>query len=444
MCDTFVANKNFTRSGNIIFGKNSDREPNEAQALVRFAAKKYKEKTLKTTFIEIPQAKESYEVILSKPFHMWGAEMGANQHGLVIGNEAVFTKIKPEKKNNGLTGMDMLRLALERKKTAEAALELITELTEQYGQDACGGYKDKNMFYSNSYIITDKKDAWVLETAGKQWAAVKVKDFYSISNGLTIGKEYDLSSKDLIHFAEKNNFIKKGVDFDFARDYSDWFFTTFSMCKRRAKTTLMRGKERQNTFGVADAMEILRTHNISDSNFAPNKASMGSVCMHSTGFVTPSQTCGSLVAELREKQPSTFWFTGTAAPCTSLFKPFYIPGKNITPEEFLAPGEFPDSSLWWRHEKLHRKTLVDYKNAASLYFAERNRIEAAFIKHESDLFKKKNFGKLDKFSSECLQTHFDKIAEWTEKLEKANLKSNFSPFYKFHRKRQNSMVNINA
>jgi dipeptidase len=175
MCDTFVATPDFTSNGKMLFGKNSDREPNEAQSIVRYPASRPKEKRLKVTHIEIPQSNETFEIILSKPFQMWGAEMGANEHGLTIGNEAIFSKIKFAKLNKGLTGMDMLRLALERTKSAETALELITSLVEEYGQDACAGYEDKNFYYFSSYIIADAKDAWLLETAGEQWAAKKLK-----------------------------------------------------------------------------------------------------------------------------------------------------------------------------------------------------------------------------------------------------------------------------
>ena len=52
----------------------------------------------------------THAVILSKPAWMWGAEMGANEHGVCIGNEAVWTKLNgPEDEKEKLLGMDLLR-----------------------------------------------------------------------------------------------------------------------------------------------------------------------------------------------------------------------------------------------------------------------------------------------------------------------------------------------
>ena len=49
-------------------------------------------------------------MILSKPSWMWGAEMGANEHGVCIGNEAVWTKALDENdKTEKLLGMDLVR-----------------------------------------------------------------------------------------------------------------------------------------------------------------------------------------------------------------------------------------------------------------------------------------------------------------------------------------------
>ena len=62
------------------------------------------------TYIEIPQAPKTQTVILSKPAWMWGAEMGANEPGVCIGNEAVWTQLADETDlTERLLGMDFVR-----------------------------------------------------------------------------------------------------------------------------------------------------------------------------------------------------------------------------------------------------------------------------------------------------------------------------------------------
>jgi dipeptidase len=108
MCDTIVALGSATEEGFTLFGKNSDREPDEAQNILIFPRKKYKPNdTVQCAYLTIPQVSETARVLLCQPFWMFGAEMGANEHGVVIGNEAIFTREKPNK--IGLTGMDLIR-----------------------------------------------------------------------------------------------------------------------------------------------------------------------------------------------------------------------------------------------------------------------------------------------------------------------------------------------
>jgi dipeptidase len=100
--------------------------------------------------------------------------------------------------------------------------------------------------------------------------------------------------------------------------------------------------------------------------------------MHSGfGPVRISQTTGSLVSHLHPQHPTHF-VTGTAAPCTSIFKPVWLdtPLPGMGPE---PSGVYDASALFWRHEVLHRKMLLDYSRLISLYKDERDALEKGFV-----------------------------------------------------------------
>lgn len=381
MCDTFVALGGATADGAVIFGKNSDREPNEAQALEYHApAEHSRGEGLRCTYLTIPQVRATHGVLLSRPFWMWGAEMGANDRGVVIGNEAVWTKM-PLNKGKGLTGMDLLRLALERGRNAEAALEVIIQLLADFGQGGICGYEDKKMAYHNSFIIADPEEAWVLETAGPLWAAKRVKGYYSISNGLTIGGEMDRRHPDLISHARKKGWVGKGKDFHFARAYSDWFYTRFSASSIRRHRSLCLLEERAGGLDIRSALQVLRDHGAGSASYRPDGHWLGSrICAHAGNSLTrhATQTVGSMVAHLKP-QEQVYWVTGTAAPCTGIFKPVWMQGK-VLPGMGAAPGgKYDSASLWWHHERLHRLVLQDYEDRLAAYRKERDELESAFI-----------------------------------------------------------------
>ncbi|MEA3470358.1 MAG: peptidase U34, partial [Thermodesulfobacteriota bacterium] len=79
MCDTIVATQDATAEGVTIFGKNSDREPNEAHHILSIPSSSHRKGSrLSCTYIDIPQAEHTFAVLLAKPFWIWGAEMGVN------------------------------------------------------------------------------------------------------------------------------------------------------------------------------------------------------------------------------------------------------------------------------------------------------------------------------------------------------------------------------
>ncbi|MCZ2095404.1 MAG: C69 family dipeptidase [Anaerolineae bacterium] len=376
MCDTLVALGSATADGITLFAKNSDREPNEAHHLLRVPRAHHPAgSTVTCTYLTIPQARTTYEVLLAKPFWIWGAEMGANEHGVAIGNEAVFTRV-PYEKQAGLLGMDLLRLGLERARTAREALDVITGLLAEYSQGGNSGFRHK-FYYHNSFLIADPRDAWVLETAGRHWAAEQVRDVRAISNGLTIGTRWDLASDDLVSYAVERGWCRGRDDFHFANCYSDTLYTRLSACRYRRATTEQALRSQIGALTVPAMIAALRSHGAAPYNPAAGLTG-AEVCMHAAfGPVRASQTVGSMVSSLAP-DVQTHFVTGTAAPCTSVFKPVWL-GADLDLFGPIPDGRYDEATLFWRHEALHRATLRNYPALAPLYQPERDALEQRII-----------------------------------------------------------------
>jgi len=440
-CDTMVATSDVTADGVTIFAKNSDREPNEAHQVIYVPAADHPPDTnVRCTYIEVPQVSHTYAVLLAKPFWIWGAEMGVNEYGLAIGNEAVFTK-EPYDKKGGLTGMDLLRLALERARTAIEAVNVITDLLDKYGQGGNCGFQHR-FYYHNSFLIADPREAWVLETAGSHWAAKKVKGIYTISNGLTITDEWDLASPDLVRYAVRKGWCKSQREFDFARCYSDFLYTKFSDCRKRRKRSMDLLMKRQNVITVRTMTEILRDHGEdADGNWRPDRGLTGTnICMHAGfGPIRGSQTTGSLICHLHPKHPTCF-FTGTAAPCTSIFKPVWLD----TPLPSMGPkptGIYDPSTLFWRHEELHRTVLKDYEHRVELFQSERDILEERFIAQALDLADG-DVSTRTAFVRKCYDEAVEAELEWLDLVKSAGIKRRLNPLYRLAWKTYNRKAGI--
>jgi len=438
MCDTFIALSPVTDDSAVIFGKNSDREPNEAQILeYRPARVVSAPRMVECTYHAIPQVKEIYAVLLCRPFWMWGGEMGANEKGVVIGNEAVFTRM-PLDKSGGLTGMDLLRLALERSATAQQALEVITGLLSDHGQGGICGYEDKRFAYHNSFMIADPREGWVLETAGPLWAAVKVKDFYAISNALTIAAEFDESHPALIDTARQKGWLKAGKTFHFARCYSDWFYTTFSAASQRRDRSLERVASFKGKMNTAAAVDILRDHK--EDDYRPDSHFLGNrICAHAANKLArnASQTTGSLVAHLTPRT-QTYWSTGTAAPCTAIFKPIWFEGE-VLPDLGIEPaGRFDPDSLWWQHEQLHRGILLSYPDRLKAYREERDRLENLLMQDAGEI----SSGSRAEFTRHAFTMAGDLTRQWIENLKGQPVANRPKWLYRQYWRRQNKSAGI--
>jgi secernin len=321
VCDTFVAVGTASKNKNVFFGKNSDRPFEEQQPLAYYPRKTYRSnEEVKCTYLSIPQVEETYALLVSQPSWMWGGEMGANEFGVVIGNEAVWTK-EPYQET-GLLGMDLLRLALERSKSAQEALNLICNLLDTYGQ---GGSCGQNMrwYYHNSFLITDHEETWVLETAGKWWIAQKIKDgVRNISNNLSIHSNFDRSKDGIVDYAVDKGYCNDSADFDFARDFSEGIYNPPSRFTREGYATNFL-QENSGQLDINLMLQLLRDH-------------QSGICMHGGYRSTASQ-----ISWLIEEQTAVHYFTISPHPCISVFKPIACP-SNAKTEQF---------SLWKERDK---------------------------------------------------------------------------------------------
>lgn len=408
MCDTMVALGNSTKNGQVIFAKNSDRQANEPHLLIRIPRQSHSPGSkVKCTYISVDQVRKTYNVLLLKPSWMWGAEMGCNEFGLNIGNEAVFTKVKQGPP--ALLGMDLVRLALERCQTSEEALHLIIDLLKTYGQGGNCGY-EKKFVYHNSFLIADRTSAWVLETAGPYWVAEKVRDVRAISNRLSIGKDFDLAHPEVIRHAISQGWCKSEADFDFARCYSDRLYTTASGSAQRfeACTTTLEKNKGQITTNTM--FEILRGHH--PTHKEPFKqASLKSVCMHG-GSLVGDHTTGSYVASL-DQNFDTYWITGSSTPCISIFKPYWMTDNQVLFKEDEANKAL---DFWLLREQLHRLILENKVANLAEYLRAKSELENQFLqevaKLDLDTVPPK---KLEVIMEETWQRESEFVESWLER-----------------------------
>jgi len=360
VCDTMVAIGETTRGGVTLFAKNSDREPDEVQNVEVVPAGCHGPGSIvRCSRLSIPQVERTYRVLICRPFHMFGAEMGVNEHGVVIGNEALFTREKPAK--TGLTGMDLLRLALERSDSARGALATIIDLLETYGQGGNCGYR-KPFFYMNGFLVADAREAYVLETVHSWWAWKKIDSFWSISNIISLENDFDECSPGLVENAVKKGWCRNAKDFNFRKCYTGCFITAGAASRARERCSrelLQRGERHPLT--TLDFMNILRHHGVRE-DFRPHRHG-GTLCMHAADpFIRRNQTVGSLVASIGESGAGCY-VTGASNPCLSPFFPVFGEGTGMPSEYVSGEAGYDERSWWWKCERLHRRALQTWPAA---------------------------------------------------------------------------------
>lgn len=400
MCDTFVALPSVTRNKSVLFAKSADCEVNEANAIVRIPRKKHiAGETVRVTHLVIPQADETYEIFLTKAFWTYGCEIGINEYGLAMGEEAVFTTEMAEERD-GLIGPDLMRLGLERAHNCQEAIEFMTGLLDQYGQGGSAELKG-NSHFDSSFLMSDTREAYILETAGRQWAVKKVEDFDSISNMLGID----------------TNWTRCSVESRVERTH---WAQTFALPKvpptlgspDRQCVTYDRLKESAGQITASTMFNIMRHHN---EGYHPAKADAHrNICIHAGPQENRWwQADGVMVTDVGE-YGVLIWVTGTSGNCVSIFKPVFM-GIDL-PDIGPAPCEhFDPRSLWWKHELLHRRAMADFENLVPEIRKDFDVLENEFLS-ESESVKKGTLAEKRDFMEYCFRKSMQATEAWISRL----------------------------
>lgn len=373
-CDTMVALAKTTANGQTLFAKNSDRPAGECQPLVQHPRRTHAAGAVtRCQFVELPEASVTYQHVGSRPHWCWGYEHGFNEHQVVIGNEALPSRL-PEAGEARLIGMELIRLGLERARTAAEAVEVITDLASRHGQGKFANSAGVRT-YDNGYIVADPREAYVVETAGRQWAVKQVETAIGISNVYSLGTNWDrLSPKAEADAAGRGWEQPHSGRFDFAGTYADPASAGGSGASRRSRSCALLDT-RAGQLDAAAMMGILRDHG---DGGAPAEQFLTaidpehpSICMHAKADGTGGNTAASLVADLcADGSRLPVYWCSFYSPCLGLFFPVFVEGElpavlsigGATPDDFgrsshparseQGAGLEHQSSPWWRFHRL--------------------------------------------------------------------------------------------
>jgi secernin len=193
-CDMVVALGRATVDGGTLFGQNSDRSAGRCHVLRRTAGRtSAPDEKVRTRLLELPQARQTYAVLGSQPEGWWGYTHGLNDNALAVGFVPLRSKLTGGRR--GLLAADLVRLVLERGRTARAAVDLLTEFVERHGQGATPGMTGAEG--DAAFLLADPAEAFLVETAGDYWVSQQALEVRAVSNLSTIHQDWDRIARGL-------------------------------------------------------------------------------------------------------------------------------------------------------------------------------------------------------------------------------------------------------
>jgi secernin len=252
--------------------------------------------------------------------------------------------------------MEILRLGLERGRTAAEATEVMTGLITEYGQGKFENDADVRT-YDNGYIVSDPGEAYIIQTAGHEWAVERVDGAVGISNVYSVETDWDrLSPGAESHAIAQGWWEAKDVRFNYADAYSASDRTEGSGARRLARSCAVLA-ERSGGIDFRTMMALLSDHSDGTDPSEPFQTAVKTppcICVHHQDDGTGGNTAASLVADFcSDGSRLPVYWCSLYSPCLGLFFPVFIEGE-LPAILSVGDGTPSDESPWWGFHRLSR------------------------------------------------------------------------------------------
>jgi dipeptidase len=278
---------------------------------------------VRATLIELPQARRTHAVLGGRPGGCWGYCHGVNEHGVAAGCTRLRTRLRLDAP--GLTGPDLVRLALERGQTARQAVEVLTGLVARHGQGAFPGRPDEP---DAAVLLADGREAFLVEASGPAWVCQEVAQARAASDACTIRQDWDAIAPGLAGRAiERGWWPQDGSKLDFAGALGAG--AAAPALRRWGQATRLL-EEQSGHIDAAFLRRVLTDHYEGSADEADPRdpgADPQPLCCHAAAS-RPLATVSSLVAVIGGEVPLAWWAPGP--PCGSVYLPL-LPAGELPP-----------------------------------------------------------------------------------------------------------------
>jgi secernin len=375
-CDMVVALGPATGDGHTLFGHNSDRPPGHAPVLQRIPGRSFAlGETVKTQCLAIPQVRQTYTVLGVQPTGSWGLDHGINSQRVAMGRAALHTRLRCE--GPALLGTDLVRLVLERARSARHGVDVLVDLMDRHGQGGFFGCPVAGEA-DNAFLIADAAEAFAIETSGKYWVCQEVKQVRAAGNVSVIRQDWNRIAPGLAgHAIARGWWAADGNKLDFAGTLCNSPTGHASGLRRWGRAMLLL--EQQNGhIDVPFVRRLLSDHyeGLRDERDPfDGRTGPTPLCQHGTAS-GEALTVASWVADLGAPEPSSGHESSTAGrgspdpavawvafgpPCIGVYFPVFLDAD--LPRPFALDGSEPGSH-WGQVQALGERLRHDRARGA--------------------------------------------------------------------------------